>query len=493
MAGLGYWLVNGAYGLFLLLYVYAAAAYGLTRTPQMFVFEWALGFTFAIWLIGHFLQGQLPKTGGWPWIVCGLVLGFGWFVTGMGILDDVITFGDHPTLENWFPSVLLDDWSTRDAPLSVTAMWRTTALLGGMLLAIDFWSDSSRGRILVLTMILSSCAMVLFFFLQRIVGPPFTLTGMDGKTLLAFATYRYHGNAAAYLNMFWPMIASVAIFAAIRQTFGWPFWFIPLAITFVATFLNISKAGNVLAVAGIAILLLVLIPFAVREIKRSGRTIRRSRVLVALVPVLIITASLPFAIPWHRWQHYQDSISDPGARMGAYAHFLKMVPDAGMPGFGPGVFVKYYGQYLSDDPRLKNAPYWVAHEDYIQTLVEWGYIGTTLWGLLLIPPSILLFRSAIKKPKPVPHEFEDYRISAADHLKAFLGTIPGPNTPCLAAGAFTGIALTALHSSVDFPMQILSLQFYFLTLIALGWSHARSEKAGPLSPSLSNPRDAEHP
>jgi hypothetical protein len=53
--------------------------------------------------------------------------------------------------------------------------------------------------------------------------------------------------------------------------------------------------------------------------------------------------------------------------------------------------------------------------------------------------------------------------------------MPSPREPCIAAGAFCAVILTALHAFVDFPMQIASLQFYFLTLLALGWSYRLEE------------------
>ncbi|HEY9715625.1 MAG TPA: hypothetical protein V6C72_19280, partial [Chroococcales cyanobacterium] len=62
--------------------------------------------------------------------------------------------------------------------------------------------------------------------------------------------------------------------------------------------------------------------------------------------------------------------------------------------------------------------------------------------------------------------------------KTFFAAMPSPREPCIAAGAFCAVVLTALHAFVDFPMQIASLQFYFLTLLALGWSYRIKEIEG---------------
>jgi O-antigen ligase len=447
-------------------FVYAAAAYGLTREKQTCTFGYALLSAFSLWMLGYLMQGKLPRTGLWPWILTFLILGFGWFITGLGWLDDFM----DGALPSWLPRFAssLIDYATYDTESSILAMLRTSALLGGMLMAIDFWQVPNRARGLVLVTILSSFGMVMLFFLQRIVGPPFILMSQDGSQPLAFATYRYHGNAAAYLNLCWPISAAVAIFAAIRQSKGWPFWFLPLAVTLIATFLNVSKAGNVLAPVGILILLLTLIPYFSREIKRSKRRIRKSRILVALVPIVILAASVPFALPWKRWESID--IAKKG-RATAYAELVKMVPDAGFTGFGPGTFSTYSLVYTNKNPSLRHLWYNMAHQDYLQTIIEWGYVGTVLWALLLFPPVIFLFKAARRNFSRRSHEFEGYRINISDHVAAFFETIPTARDGCLGAGAFTAVILTTIHSTFDFPMQIASLQFYFLILLALGWSY----------------------
>ncbi len=230
-------------------------------------------------------------------------------------------------------------------------------------------------------MVFSSLGMVSFFLLQRIVGPPFLLAGIDGKTVLAFGTYRYWGNAAAYLNLFWPILASISVFAALRRTSAWPLWMIPAVAVLMACFLNVSKAGNVLAILGILLLAILLWPIVTRELRRLKRKIRPHWVLGALIPILIVMLSIPFALPWKRWDYLTDRATggEFDARLPAYKAFLKMVPVAGWTGFGPGTFSKYYGHYVKDDPAIRNVPFWVAHEDYLQTVIEWGYLGAALW------------------------------------------------------------------------------------------------------------------
>jgi O-antigen ligase len=462
-----------AYVFFLILFVYAAAAYGLTREAYLPSFEIALGGTFGLWFLGNLLQGRLLHIGILPWLASAAILIFGWSVTAVAVFSDALAADQLPSWCDYLmPDWMSSFWCSYDSVLSVAAMFRTSALLGGMLIAIDIWNQPRWSRILQATMILSAFGMVIFFFLQRTVGGPFLLKSVDQAGFLSFATYRYHGNGAAYLDLFWPIAASVAFYSAIRRTTpAWPFWLIPTVAIFFACYLNISKAGGVLATVGIVAFLAFTIPPALIELRRAKRRIRPEIIMGAGIPFLIILLCLPFALPWKRWNYLMTTKPDGGGRQEAYAEFVKMIPQAGAAGFGPGTFQRYYGHYVQDSPKLRHEGYWVAHEDYIQTVVEWGYIGTALWALLMIPSGVALLRRAIKKPPVRTGEFEGYRITILDHLKAFIAALPDPREPYVAAGALISVLITALHSSVDFPMQIASLQLYFLVLLALGWSY----------------------
>jgi hypothetical protein len=470
---LGEGLLRTARILFLVLYVFAAAAYGLTREGPLTVFQWGMGVTLVLWILAHLVLWRTPGLGLLPWLTTGLILLFGWFVTATGWLDAAVTDGRLSGTEAWLSPDLLTNWGSYVPELSQAAMTRTTVLLGAMLMAIDLWRHPHWARALLATLVFSSLGMVLFFLLQRTFGGPFILTDLTRKVPLSFATYRYWGNAAAYLNLFWPIVVAIALRAALRQSFAWPLWLIPAIALFAANFLNVSKAGNVLAGIGLVVLLGLNLSTALEELKK--RRIRMSRVLVALIPLLIIVGSLPLAIPWKRWEYMAKTAHEEGdrGRIHAYKAFLTMLPDSGWVGFGPGTFQQMYVRYVEDDPNLRYSSYWVAHQDYIQTAVEWGYLGTILWALVLIPGGTGLLVGCLRKSTPASRAFDDYRISIFDHLQAFLKTLPGPRDPFVAKGAFVSVLLITIHSMGDFPMQIASLQLYFLVLIALGWSYFR--------------------
>ncbi len=480
----GEWIGRIAFFSFLALNVYAVAAFGLTREHDIRVFELLVAVIFSLWLLGHFLGRRSFRISLWMVAIVSGILLFGWSVTVLGWISDAALESPPREWALLIPGWLRDNWASWDAQASLQAMTRTSALLGCMLMAADFWADERRGKALIWTITISASGVVLFFFLQKVVGAPFILyshnfmrtTRGDIPVSLAFATYRYHGNAVDYLNMAWPIIAGVAVFAMLRQTKAWPLWFAPFVAVFIAAFLNVSKLGGVLAVFGVGLFVALLIPFIAKEIKRSRRPIAPSRIAAALIPVVMLAVALPFAMPWKRWEEYFQVGRGDASRLPAYREFIKMIPDAGVAGIGPGSFATYVYNYLEDTP-LENVGYNMAHQDYLQTLIEWGIVGTLLWTLLFVPPCWFLFRSTRKAPDKPSREFEGYRISVSDHLKAAWNSIPSPSTGVIAAGALTSILLVAIHSLLDMPMQITSLQFYFLNLVALGWTHGYSRHA----------------
>jgi len=135
-----------------------------------------------------------------------------------------------------------------------------------------------------------------------------------------------------------------------------------------------------------------------------------------------------------------------------------MVPAAGLMGFGPGTFAVVFPTYqrTHDFGGREFPSFWVtgfwkhAHQDYLQTLIEWGYLGTSLWALI-IGGGICCGVSAWLKWR---NDFSG---------RWFL------------LCAIVGIAATLVHSLVDFPLQVASIQFYVCVLLGICWGASRGE------------------
>ncbi|HEY8899169.1 MAG TPA: O-antigen ligase family protein [Chthoniobacterales bacterium] len=484
---LGERLIQGARLSFLIHIIAAAVAYGLTREDGIHAFNWTMGITIVVWILGCLIGGKLPKTGIVLPLLVIAILALGWAVT-------IASWWD-PTNENALPapeawSDFIFDFATFDYDLSVAAMVRTSVLLGTLLLATDLFAHPQWTRGLFLTIAVTATGMVIFFFLQKIAPGTFRLrSSVDPNVWLSFATYRYWGNGASFLNLMWPALAGIGVQMALTRGRGWSIWLAGALLVFAALYVNLSKAGQALGVVGLIAFVLVSLFYLVRNERQVFRRISWPALLAGAIPLILLFAALPIAMPWNRWNSLMGSTFAGNDRLMAYRLFVKLIPDAGWTGFGAGTFRLVHLQYFSNEPNIANYPFWVAHEDYIQTLVEWGYIGTAFWGLILITGTCLLLagKTSANGRSRFPEEF-GYEYGIGEKLRKFFDAIPASDAPLVKRGAFVAIMLTALHAAVDFPMQIVSIQFYFLIWVALGWRvlRAKAERRRQAASALSS-------
>jgi hypothetical protein len=478
----GEFLIVGSRVTLLALIVFAAANFGLTRQSGIDAFN-AIGLAnVGIWLVGCAVAARRPAIGWLPLTLCLAILAFGWLSAGLSLAEARM---ENTEIPDWLDNLFLN-FAAYHADLAWAAMVRTTALLGGFLLAVDTFSSPRWGRALLATIGLTGFAMVGFVFLQKLSGKSLLLHAMDGRTVLAFGTYRYWGNAAAFLNLTWPVVAAIAVHTGLRGARGWSLWMTAAIVTFAGLYINTSKAGYLLGAIGLVLFGGFALASAFRLKKLSWSTISWRTLTIILIAAGLFVGALLYGIKWSRWEAMTSAGWDKNPRPAAYEHFVKIIPDAGWTGFGPGNFQRIYLRYVEDSPLVKRTPFWVAHEDYIQTLVEWGWAGTALWSLLLVPATFHLAmrsrtgpenRRSSQSAKTSGYEF-DWR----DKLRSAALALPTPEQPLAQAAGFTAVLLTALHSTVDFPMQIESTQFYFLLWVALGWrSQPRKERESSFS------------
>ncbi len=134
---IGDFLINCARGAFLAQVMAAAALYGLTREGGIQTFNWTMGATVCIWILGYIAGGRWPRIG---WLLpLGVVsiLAFGWVITGSAYWDPA--GGDPLTGPPWLSDFALRV-ATFDLNLSLAAMVRTGVLLGSLLLVVDLFS-----------------------------------------------------------------------------------------------------------------------------------------------------------------------------------------------------------------------------------------------------------------------------------------------------------------------------------------------------------------
>lgn len=262
-----------------------------------------------------------------------------------------------------------------------------------------------------------------------------------------FATYYTHGNSGAYLNLVLPVAIALALRSFLRKSAP-ILRAIPLALCLllvVAAVANTSRGGQAIGAS-----LIVALTICLRDILFSRvRRLEKKTLLVAAG--VIAFALLAVAGASHldqslgRWHDLQSSLERDGRWLVSRAA-LRAVGDAGWFGFGPGTFrvvIPYYTNGLG--PNVGGI--WrFLHEDYLQTLLEWGWIGSAFWALLF-------FGSICVAARTLRRRGDDSPLSGRQRL--FL------------TGAVLALGGVALHALVDFPLQIASLQLYVAVYVGI--------------------------
>jgi hypothetical protein len=301
---------------------------------------------------------------------------------------------------------------------------------------------------------LAGGSIALLGLLQKATGAevPFWQSRNPGELPVSsfFATYYYHGNAGAYLNLALPAILGLAFRYVTRPSnpAARALWVTLSLVMIVAVISDTSRMGQFI---GVLIGLVLLVVFA----GKFGRRVRYVEWKTVAVAVLVGAATLwaitqvsHLDMSMQRWQKIQASLAG-DARWVVDEAAIEALPTAGPLGFGPGAFsvvFPFFNRYdTSPDGWL------FLHNDYLQTLMEWGWIGGALWAAVFFGGMFVAVRSLTNK-----------RISSGWY----------PRQRLLLPVSLVALGGVALHAAVDFPLQIASIQLYAATYLGICWGAA---------------------
>jgi O-antigen ligase len=287
--------------------------------------------------------------------------------------------------------------------------------------------------------VIAGTSVVLFGIVQKIAGKPLLQFENARAGSLYFATYFYHGNAGAFINLVLPLVAGLAAVASRRSAKARTV-LIPCAVICVAgAFTNASRAAAVVTL----LLLGALAVWQFRVWRRALLAMPRKAAAIYIALALIGLAVLVVAmLPTGRWARLAGQINAENPRWVSTQVLLRMLPNAGAWGLGPGTFALAFPLYTRELGTSIRGVWRFAHQDYLQTLIEWGWVGASVWAVLFFGGMIRCFHLC-------------RRMRSAENTLLFT----------------TGLALAgvALHALVDFPLQIASLQLYVAVYVGLGW------------------------
>ena len=431
--------------LFLGLLIYAPWAYGCTTAGTVTIFEFWAAVILVLWLAGCAIRRLRPFVPRVVFFCSGWLLLQGWWMTGNA------HFRLNPESQMFVP---VRSWlsflpGTVDQASSEIAMLRVTILLGIVCFSCDLSARPEWRSRVWWVMGITGVSLTLFGLLQSASSHPILFRGIADQAVPFFATYYYHGNAGSFINLALPIIFGFAVLA-IRQPSAHlerAIWVTGAFICITAAFVNVSRSAMVVTV----ILCTVLFAWQLFGSKpRAYRLPLRLKLLYSLVAILALACLIGFSgweRPLQKWAIFESQLNSANQRWLTNQVCLRMIPDAGLWGFGPGTFSGAFPHYSGFLGNAIPGIWRYAHNDYLQSLIDWGWTGALAW-------SVLLF-SGIE-----------------NLIAAWRGNKRRRNSPDGILLFTTGVALAGivLHALVDFPLQIASLQLYVATYLGIAWA-----------------------
>ena len=437
---------------------YAPWWYGATTSTGIQTTNWILLATLVLWILELLISRRRPQC---PWLL-GLLASVlicvgGWMAFNARSMYDS-EFSLFVPLRNFAPSF------TGSVDYAISAAWifRAALLLGTMLFVSDL-SQSNRWLLRLWYVIgLAGGSIAFLGLLQKATGaqmifwqppppPEFGVTTF-------FATYFYHGNAGAFLNLVWPLSAGLVIREFISRSHPGmrALWIIVFILTIAGVLANTSRMAQLVALVLLVMIGLHFGPVLLRKLSGAQKSVAIGGALAIVLALIAVAQATHLEQPLNRWQSLGERIPD-DARWQASRMALRALPDAGLLGFGPGTFRVVFPAYKVGSGNPVPGTWRFLHEDYLQTVLEWGWLGSSLWALLFFGGIAVAIRN----------------------YKTYARREWTPRRRMLQPLALVALLGVALHALVDFPLQIESIQLYVATYLGICWGsclwHQRSE------------------
>ena len=288
----------------------------------------------------------------------------------------------------------------------------------------------------------------------------------------------HHTSAGAYFNTAWPLAVALTWLAWERVSVGTHSPALGIGLGLATIVLLAGHTSHVSRFPQVAALL-------VASLLWRGLTVRRAwrrPLLVAGLAALAVFAGLvaatgragditarwrlvfaanPAALPrasstpaeWPALMRGDLFVPSPlgpgllGIRREGWLTALRSIAARPVTGHGPANWIGAASHH-SADPFVRTFYQFLqfAHQDTLQSAVEWGLPAAICWWLLLVGGAIAGLRASPQFP-------------------------PARRVLGLAAGC--GLLAVLLQAQIDFPLQIPAVAFNAVVLAALGWASAR--------------------
>ena len=425
--------------------VYAPWAYGGTTPESIRTINWLLLAAFIPWIIDLLISRRWPTS---PrlllFLTCALIGIGAWMALNAKAIYDS-DFQVFVSLQNFAPHL------AGSVDYAISSAWILRGAL--LLLAIVFVADLSQSNRWLLRLLytigLVAGSIAFFGLLQKATGARmiFWQTAPPWVATTFFATYYYHGNAGAFLNLAWPLTAGLAIraFTARRHPATRAMWLSVFVLIIAGILANTSRVAQLIALLLLVAICLRFGPALLRKVWRTEKGIALAGTIAILLALIALAQATHLEQPLSRWQSLGERIPN-DARWQASRVAVGALSDIGLFGFGPATFRVVFPFYNGVAVQPVQNIWRFLHEDYLQTALEWGWLGSALWALLFFGGIAVGIRS--------------YKKYAPDWT---------PRRRLLQPLVIIALMGVALHAIIDFPLQIASIQLYVATYLGLCW------------------------
>src|SRR5947208_13479451 len=346
--------------------IYAPWAYGATTSASIQMTNWVLLAALVLWAVELLVSRRTPP---FPrllsFLTCALIAIGGWMVFNAKSIYDSDFFIFVP-LRNFARPL------TGSVDYTISAAWmiRGALLLGTILFVADL-SQSNRWLLRLWYVIgVVGGSIACLGLLQKATGtqmifwqPP---PPEDVRVTTFFATYYYHGNAGAFLNLVWPLSAGLGIRAFARGSHPWmrAMWTSVFLITTAAVLANTSRIAQLISLLLLVVICVQFGPLLLRKVAGAKTVALAGTLAIGLALVAFAQAS-HFEHALNRWQAESQHIPN-DARWQASLVAVRVLPDAGLFGFGPGTFRVVFPIYNRSGSEHVPGARGYVDEDYQQ-------------------------------------------------------------------------------------------------------------------------------
>jgi O-antigen ligase len=307
-------------------------------------------------------------------------------------------------------------------------------------------------QIITFTLLFLAMAIAFYAIYQFLTGSNRVWTFVKPYSHRGSGTYISPNHLGGFLEMLLPLGLAYTLTARLKPVMRIVFGYVSLGIL-AGIGVSVSKGSWISTTLSLALLFGVLL-------------FRRNYRAPALVLLVVLVGACFYFFPKSiffqmrlKQMFTQDGNVNDELRYSVWHPALRMWEDNPWWGVGPGLFNTRFPAYRPEGIQMSPD---YAHNDYLNTLADWGAVGAAL-----VLGAWVCLGLGIRKT------WSSVRLSSGD-----LGGKSGSNKFAFVFGASVGLVAILLHSVVDFNMHIPANAILAVALMALITSHLRFATEG---------------